>query len=149
MTDLRIVPTTLKEANALVLQLHRHHPPAVGHRWSLGVADEDGVLHGVAIVSRPVARGNDNGRTAEVVRVATDGTPNACSMLYGAARRAAKALGFDRLITYTLASEPGTSLRASGWIETGTVRGRSWTTPSRPREDVSPTVDKIRWEAVL
>jgi len=79
--------------------------------------------------------------------VATDGTRNACSMLYGAAWRAAKALGYRKLITYTLASEPGTSLRAAGWSVVGEVRGRSWSCASRPRVDKHPLQDKLRWEA--
>jgi hypothetical protein len=83
----------------------------------------------------------------EVLRVATDGTANACSMLYGAAWRAARALGWRKLITYTLVSEPGTSLRAAGWRVVGVVRGRSWDCASRPRVDRHPTLDKQRWEA--
>lgn len=100
-------------------------------------------------MGRPVARHNDDGWTCEVTRVATDGCKNACSALYGAAWRAAKALGYRRLITYTLASEPGTSLRAAGWRVIGQVKGRSWWTPTRPRFDKHPTLDKIAWEAPM
>ena len=88
----------------------------------------------------------DDGATIEVTRVATDGCPNACSALYGAAWRAAKALGYERLGTYTLASEPGTSLRAAGWQQVRMVRGRSWSAPSRLRNDQHPLEDKILWE---
>jgi hypothetical protein len=146
---LSVVPITLAEASEFVRRHHRHHPPSAGHKFSLAVADDAGTVRGVAVVGRPVARGNEDGWTLEVTRVATDGATNACSMLYGAAWRAARALGWRRLITYTLASEPGTSLRAAGWRVVGEVRGRSWHTPSRPRIDRHPTLDKQRWEAPL
>lgn len=112
--SLRIVPVSFADAVAFVAEWHRHHAPPVGHKFSLGVARER-VLCGVAIVGRPVVRHLDNGRTLEVNRTATDGTPNANSMLYGASWRAAKALGYDRLVTYTQAGESGASLRAAGW----------------------------------
>ena len=144
---MQIVPTTLAEANAFVEMHHRHHRPVPGAKFCIAVADEDGV-HGVAIIGRPVARHSDNGWTLEVNRVATDGTKNACSMLYGAAWRAAKAMGYRKLITYTLASEPGTSLRAAWWRNVGEVRGRSWSCPSRPRIDTHPLQNKLAWEAV-
>lgn len=145
---LTIVPLSLSEANAFVALHHRHHKPVVGHKFSVAVIDGDRVrVCGVAIVGRPVARGLDNGLTLEVTRVATDGTKDACSKLYGACRRAAFALGYTKLITYTLASELGTSLRAAGLKDAGRVKGRSWSCASRPRTDKHPTVDKTRWEA--
>lgn len=146
---LRLVPTTLAEANAFVGEEHRHHGPTVGHKFSVGVADHNGVLRGVAIAGRPVARGHDHKTVLEVTRLATDGSKNACSILYAAVARAACALGYRRqdVITYTLASEPGTSLRAAGWVLDGEVKGRSWDTPSRRRTDSHPTVDKLRWRA--
>lgn len=98
----------LAEANAFVRLHHRHHKPAVGHLFSLGAA-LDGHIVGVAIIGRPVARSRDDGVTTEVTRLATDGTANACSFLYGASARASFALGFKRIGTYILASEPGTS----------------------------------------
>lgn len=99
-----------------------------------------------SIVGRPVARKIDQRRVVEVNRLCTDGTKNACTFLYAAAARAAAALGFDEIITYTHAAEPGTSLRASGWTETGTSPGRAWTAPSRPRETVASTLgEKVRW----
>ena len=150
--SLRVTPITLREANAYVSQHHRHHKPVVGHIFSVACADGD-TVHGVAIVGRPVSRTLQDGYTAEVLRVATDGAQNACSMLYATCWRAARALGYQRLGTYTLASEPGTSLRAAGWRIVGATTGRSWDTPTsgRPRVDWHPTLttgeDRIRWEA--
>lgn len=146
---LQIVPCHFDEACAFVKQHHRHHRPPVGHRFSLAVADEAGVVRGVAIVGRPVARKADDGWTLEVIRVATDGCPNACSALYGASWRAAKALGYRRLITYTLDIEPGVSLAAAGWRLIGETGGGSWDRASRPRVDKHPTQGKLRWEATL
>jgi hypothetical protein len=143
---LEIVPLTLAEANAFVARRHRHHGPVVGHKFSIGVG-RNGEIVGVAIVGRPVSRALDTGWTLEVTRCCTDGTRNAASALYGACRRAAFALGYRTLITYTLASESGVSLRASaGWTVVGEVRGRSWSCPSRPRVDTHPTQNKLRWE---
>ena len=142
-----VVPLPLDEANAFVERHHRHHGRVVGHRFSVGVADVAGDVRGVAIVGRPVARGLDNGRTLEITRVATDGAKDACSALYGACRRAAFALGYTRLVTYTLASEGGGSLVAAGFKVVGEVRGRSWSCASRPRVDKHPTQNKLRWEA--
>jgi hypothetical protein len=135
----------LGEANAFVREHHRHHKPVIGHLFSIGAA-LDGVIVGVAIVGRPVARGRDDGVTAEITRLATDGTRNACSFLYGATARAAFALGFKRIGTYILATEPGTSLSAAGWRQIGEVRGRSWSCPSRPRVDKHPTQAKLLFE---
>lgn len=142
-----IVPLPLDEANAFVQQHHRHQGRVVGHKFSMGAADADGEIRGVAIVSRPVARGLDDGLTLEITRVATDGAKDACSALYGACRRAAFALGYKKLVTYTLASENGASLKASGYRLVGEVRGRSWSCASRPRVDKHPTQAKLRWEA--
>lgn len=143
---LTIVPVDLADANRFVAATHRHHGPVVGHKFSLGVMDEFPSLRGVAIVGRPVARGRQDGWTLEVVRLATDGCENACSALYAAAWRATRALGYRRLGTYTLVTEPGTSLVAAGWKVVGEVKGRSWDTPSRPRVDHHPTLDKLLWE---
>lgn len=119
--------------------------PTAGHRWSIGVIDVGLTLRGVAIAGRPVARGLDDGMTLEILRVCTDGTPNACSALYGACRRIAKEFGHPKVITYTLDSESGISLRAAGWQSDGTIRGHSWNSPGRPRIDKAPTCDKQRW----
>lgn len=142
-----VVPLPLAEANAFVAEHHRHHGRVVGHKFSLGVADRTNEIRGVAIVGRPVARSLDDGLTLEITRVATDGSKDACSALYGAARRATFALGYKKLITYTLASESGHSLKASGYRLVGEVTGRSWSCDSRPRIDTHPTQNKLRWEA--
>jgi hypothetical protein len=104
----------------------------------------------VVIVGRPVARMLDNGWTLEVNRCCTDGTRNACSLLYGAAWRAAKALGYRRLITYTLPEEGGASLRGAGWKDLGLRGGGNWNVPSRPRVDTANILrgQKTLWEAV-
>lgn len=138
---------SLSDAAEFCAQHHRHHKPPVGGLFAVAVAEGE-LVRGVAIVGRPVARGNADGWTAEVTRVATDGARNACSMLYGACWRAARALGYRKLITYTLASEGGASLRAVGWRTVAEVKGRSWDTPSRPRVDRHPLQDKLRWEAI-
>lgn len=143
---LEIIPSTLADANAFVAVFHRHHKPVVGHKFSLAVRDSDKVV-GVAIVGRPTGRRSDNGWTLEVTRLVTDGTRNACSALYGACRRAVFALGYKRLITYTLPSEGGASLRASGWKCLGEAGGGSWSVPSRPRIDKHPLQVKMKWEA--
>lgn len=143
---LTVIPCDLADANAFVKQHHRHHPPVPGHKFSLAVCDEAGTIRGVAIVGRPVARRLDNGWTLEVNRVATDGCPNACSALYGAARRATFALGYRKLVTYTLPSEGGASLRGAGWKCLGEAGGGTWSRKSRPRVDTHPTQIKLRWE---
>ncbi|MDA8346963.1 MAG: hypothetical protein M0Z66_16085 [Thermaerobacter sp.] len=128
---------------------HRHHKPPVGHKFSIAVADESGEVRGVAMIGRPVARHLDDGWTLEVNRVATDGCPNASSALYGACRRAAWALGYKKLVTYTLPTESGASLRGAGYRLIGKAGGGSWDTPNsgRPRVDKHPTIFKMRWEA--
>lgn len=145
MTRLALVPLDLSEANAFVLRVHRHHGEVVGHKFSLGAVLTDEIV-GVAIVGRPVARHRDDGLTLEVTRLATDGTRNACSFLYGACARAAFALGYKRIGTYILASESGASLKATNWRMVGEVRGRTWSCPSRPRVDKHPTQGKLLFE---
>lgn len=140
---LELRPITRDEAFDFIRRLHRHHGVPVGHLWSQAVQDGDGNVVGVAVSGRPVARALDDGLTVEVTRLCTDGSPNACSILYAAARRAAEAKGFRRGLTYILASETGASLKASGWKKLWDVRGRSWDCPSRPRTDKHPTEDKI------
>lgn len=145
---LLLVPVTLREANAFVEQRHRHHGPTRGHKFAVAVGSADGVMRGVAIAGRPVARQLDDGISLEVLRVCTDGTPNVCSMLYGAVRRAAVAMGYPatRIFTYTLATEPGTSLRAAGWHRDAETRGGEWGRADRPR--ATPNADpKVRWRA--
>ena len=146
MSRLVHVRLELAEANAFVDRWHRHHRPLDFHLFSLGAAFEDEIV-GVAIIGRPVSRMRDAGMTVEVSRLCTDGTKNACSFLYGASARAAFALGFKRIGTYILASEPGSSLYGAGWKLIGETRGRSWTTPSRPRVDKHPLQAKLLFEA--
>lgn len=146
---LTVIPCELSEANFFVKQHHRHHGKTVGHKFSIAVTDDTGVIRGVAIVGRPVARALDNGWTLEVNRVATDGCPNACSALYGACRRAAFALGYRRLITYTLPEEGGASLRGAGWRCIGEAGGGDWSCKSRPRINKHPLQKKFRWEAEI
>ena len=119
---IRLVPTTLREANAFVKAHHHHHKPVTGHKFSIG-CEVEGRLVGVVIAGRPVSRYLDDGLTLEVNRLCTTGEKNACSMLYAAAARAAKAMGYQKIITYTLDTEPGTSLRAAGWTCMGENAG--------------------------
>ncbi len=122
---LEIVPLTLKQANELVSVLHRHHKPAQGHRFSLGVKDGER-LCGAVIVGRPVSRELDPYRVAEAIRLVTDGTKNACSFLYSAAARVAREMGFEKIQTYILEEESGISLDASGWSFEVTTTGGDW-----------------------
>ena len=143
MLDLQPIP--FREACAFVTAHQRHHRPPRGHLFSVAVNGGTDVV-GVAIVGRPVARMLQNGYTAEVTRCCTDGTKNVASMLYAAAWRAARALGYRRLITYTLAEEKGTSIHAAGWREIGSAGGGSWSRADRPRVDTHPTGTKTLWE---
>lgn len=162
---LRLVPITLKEACIFVGRVHRHHKPPQGGLFAVGVSKpvragataaeilkvecpiEERIV-GVAIVGRPVARMLADGFTAEVTRLATEGDKNACSILYAAAWRACRALGYRRLVTYILDTEPGTSLRAAGWKCVGESGGGKWTRKDRPRIDDHPTQGKLRFEMV-
>lgn len=145
---MRARPITLKAASDFITKEHRHHKPPQG--WKFGIAAEHlGKIVGVVIVGRPVSRMLDDGLTAEVTRLATDGTKNACSFLYGTARKAAGIMGYDKIITYILASESGTSLRASGWRFVRMAGGGSWSRPSRGRQDKAPLEEKQLYEAVM
>ena len=143
---LTLKPVSLADANSFVA-LH-HHKPVRGHKYSLGCMAE-GRLVGVAITGRPVSRYLDNGLTLEVNRLCTDGTRNACSFLYGAAARAAKAMGYHKIITYILDTEDGSSLRAAGWTCAGLAGGREWTGSRRPAEPLYPAQMKYRYEKIL
>ncbi|MER8030732.1 XF1762 family protein [Streptomyces bauhiniae] len=146
---LHLVPVKQKDAKAFVAEWHRHHKPPAGAVFCVGAADDEAVLRAVAMVGRPVSRMLDDGQTLEVTRTATDGAFNANSLLYGAAWRAAQALGYTRLLTYTQDGESGASLRGAGWRVIAQIPPRKgWDCPSRPRE--SHGVDQIvrlRWEA--
>ena len=147
---LRLVPVSLQQANDHVMAWHRHNDPVPGAKFCVGAADEDDVLRAVAIVGRPVASRFDDGMTLEVCRVATDGTRNANSLLYGASARAAFALGYRRLVTYTQADESGSSLRAAGWkVIAERPARRGWSVPSRRRDNTRyESVPRQLWEAV-
>lgn len=143
---LTVVPVELREANDFIGLHHRHHKPVVGHRFSVGIIDESGVLRGVAVVGRPVARKIDHHAVLDVTRCATDGVKNGCSALYGAAARVGKALGYSLIQTYILDSETGTSLRAAGWEDDGVAGGGQWKhTDGKPRRTDQPTEPKRRY----
>lgn len=145
--SLEVVPMTLREARAYVDRIHRHHRAPQGGLFAIGAAEDDEIV-GVVIVGMPVARMLADGYTCEVTRLASDGSRNACSMLYRAAWRAARAMGYRRLVTYTLPEEGGTSLRAAGFALIGEAGGGAWNRPNsgRPRVDLHPTQSKLRWE---
>lgn len=151
MASMRLVPTSIREASTFVAHHHRHHRPPQGALFAIG-AEKDGVVVGVAIVGRPVGRGLQDGRTVEIVRVTTDGTRNACSFLMGRARRAATALGYSRVVTYTRQDEGGASPRAAGFEQVALLPARSWAEENdgeagRARSDQSEPSARMRWEA--
>lgn len=141
---LTLTPLTLEQANELIGRLHRHHKSVVGHRFSVG-AWQGEKLVGVATVGRPVAQLTPQYQTADVTRNCTDGTKNACSFLYSACARIAKEMGFVKIQTFILESEPGTSLRAAGWTFDGMTRGGSHTRVNRKRREDQPQCKKQRW----
>ena len=140
---MEIVPITFKQACEFINKYHRHHKPTVGCKFCIGVV-EDGVLHGVAICGRPVSRYLDDGRTLEVNRLCTDGKRNACSMLYGACCRVAKAMGYKEVITYILETEDGASLKASNFTCEGKAGGTHWTGERDRGQDI-PQLFKKKW----
>lgn len=147
-------PISVKNASAFVAEHHRHHDAPQGAKfalaaWHANLGEARERMVGVAMVGRPVSRALDDGLTAEVIRVATDGTRNASSFLYGAAKRVAQAMGYRKVITYTLPEESGASLRAVGWSRFGIAGGGNWNRTKRPRVDSHPTQEKIRWETQL
>jgi hypothetical protein len=136
----------LKEANEFIARLHRHHVPVVGHRYSIAAIQSGDDPVGVCIVGRPVARNTDRFSVVEVTRLCTDGTKNACSFLYSAAARAAKALGYQTIQTFILDTEPGTSLIATGWERGHMTKAQEWNRPSRGgRRTDQPNCRKVRW----
>lgn len=141
---MKLIPISFADANAFVAANHRHHKPVRGHKFSIGCTLNN-TLVGVAIIGRPVSRFLDDGYTLEVTRLCTDGTKNACSFLYGAAWRAAKALGYKKIITYTLASENGASIKAAGWSCDGSAGGLRWTGARKPPVDLYPAQMKLRY----
>jgi hypothetical protein len=147
--SLRIEPCTLQQANELVAKLHRHHKPVQGHRFSIAVCDGDRIV-GAAIIGRPTSRKNPQYHWAEITRLVTDGTKNACSKLYSAAARIAREMGFVRIQTFILDNEKGTSLKAAGWEFDGISEGGDWNVPSRGgRRKDQPMQEKQRWKKDL
>lgn len=144
MMGLELRPIDFKTASAFVEKNHRHNKPPVGHKFSIAVYENER-LCGVAMVGRPIGRYLDDGVTLEVNRLCTDGTKNACSILYGAAWRAAKAMGYKRIFTYTRESEHGSSLRASGWVCEGRAGGRHWTGQKYEQQELVLDEMKVRW----
>lgn len=142
--SLSLRPVDFATAKGFVGLHHRHNKPPVGHKFSIAVYDGD-KLCGVAMVGRPIGRYLDDGLTLEVNRCCTDGTRNACTMLYGAAWRAAKALGYTRIVTYTRVSESGASLRASGWVCDGKAGGTHWTGERYSQTELIIDEVKVRW----
>jgi len=150
MSKLRLFPATLNQANEMIELLHRHHKKVQGHRFSIGCKDELGIIHGIAVVGRSVAREVDQYNIAEVTRLVSDGTPHVCSMLYAACARAAEAMGYESIHTAILDIEPGTSLKAAGWKFDHIIKGRDWNCPSRGgRRTDQPMCDKQVWIKVL
>ena len=149
---MKSVPITLDEAKKFVGQEHRHHKPPVGHRWSIG-AEVSGELVGVLVVSRPVARNTPQYVVAEITRLATNGYANACSFLYAKATRIAREMGYHKIQTFILKSEPGASLKALkdlGWVCEGESAGGDWNTPSRGnRRTDQPQEPKMRWSCTF
>ncbi|MCD8390974.1 MAG: hypothetical protein LUD03_03945 [Firmicutes bacterium] len=144
---MEIRPITLKAANEFIAQYHRHHNPTVGCKFAISCWDDDRLV-GVAVCGRPVSRHLDDGLTCEVNRLCTDGTRNACSMLYGACCRVAKAMGYRKIITYILQSENGASLKASNFVCDGIAGGTHWT-GERDRGQAIPHEMKTRWSKAL
>jgi hypothetical protein len=149
--SLSIRPITLREAQAYVRQFHRHHRPSAGGCFALGVVDAEGELHGVVMAGRPINRTLDDAFTLEVTRCCTDGTRNAPSKLYAAVRRVGQAMGYRKIMTYTLPAEGGASLRGAGYQQVALITGHPWNGPlrGRPRRDDHPQADKWRWETAL
>ena len=142
---LEVQPIDFEEACRFIDDNHSHHLPPQG--WKFGIAVNDGEkVVGVITIGRPVARNADDGWTLEVTRCCTDRTKNVASMLYGAAWRAVRAMGYKRLITYTLKSESGISLIAAGYKVIGETSGGSWSRDMRKRIDKHPLQEKLKWE---
>ena len=139
-------PVSLKQANEFVSNHHRHNKPVAGHKFSIGLFDDENKLVGVAICGRPVARMLDDGLTLEILRVCTDGTRNANSMLYSRVKKIARVMGYKKVLTYTLKEESGASLKAVGAQKNGTIKGREWSREKRKRDTQKVYgKEKIRW----
>lgn len=144
---MEIRPITLKQASEFINTHHRHHKATVGCKFAIGCYEKD-IMVGVAVSGRPVSRYLDDGLTCEINRVCTDGTYNACSMLYGACCRIAKAMGYKKIITYILESENGSSLKASNFICECQAGGTHWTGDRNKGQNI-PHELKTRWVRYL
>jgi hypothetical protein len=143
---MRLAPITLRDAAEYIGKYHRHTARPKSWKFGISLRGPRGGLLGVVVVARPKARRLDDGITAEITRLCTRGHRNACSKLYAAARRAAFAMGYTRIVTYTLSTERGSSLRASGFEAVAETRAEAWDRPSRPRA-AGPIAAKTRWES--
>ena len=151
-----IKPISLRDANKFLIQHHRHHKAVVGCKFAISIRQND-IIKGVAICSRPVSRHIDDGNTLEISRVCVQDFVNVCSMLYGACARIAKYMGYSKIQTYILVSEPGISLKASGWLmEADNVGGKQWNSSGKMKrtntnvdlfgtEEKYPSELKQRW----
>lgn len=150
---MRLKPISFKKACDFVNTIHRHHKAPQGHKFSISLVNENEEVLGVVMVGRPLSRYLDTGYISEVIRLATDGTPNACSMLYGAAWRASKAMGYTKIVTYILETEPGTSLIAAGWVKEADLKAQTQWGKYRPAknrvESVAQAINKQRWSVEI
>ena len=145
---LTMIPINFRQACQFIRDVHRHHKPPQGRKFALAV-EKDGKVVGVAVVGRPVSRHLDDGRTLEVTRLCTDGTPNACSKLYSTSWRIAREMGYWRMVTYIVEEESGVSLKASGWKRDGPAGGGNWDKPGRPRKRSDHIGAKWRYSVQL
>lgn len=146
MKKMRVAPISFKEACEYIDSVHRHYKAPHGHKFSLSLIDEEDNIHGVLMCGRPVNRNLDDYDTLEITRLATDGTKNACSLLYNACKRAAFNMGYLKVVTYILESELGTSLIASGWKKVCDTRYKSWDHAERKRNETNLQCSKQRYE---
>ena len=158
---MRIVPIDWKTARKFVYDEHRHHVPPIGRIFQLGLKTGE-TLVGVAICGRPVGSKIDYRKILDVGRLCVlENNPNACSKLYATCARIAKEMGYESITTYTLESEPGTSLKAAGWIcegKTGSL-GKNHGSKNRQRSKVTielyetivkyPDEETVRWRKIL
>ena len=123
--SLSLRPISIQDAKAVVGKWHRHNKPPLSGLFAVAASSDGSEVVGVVIAGRPNARALQDGFTVELTRNCTDGHRNACSFLYGAARRAAVAMGYTRVYTYTLKSESGASLRAAGFVVDAVLEPRA------------------------
>jgi hypothetical protein len=146
---IHIRPINLRDANHFVSRHHRHCKAVAGCKFCLQIIDSIGFTRGVLIAGRPISRLLDDGVTLEITRLCTDGIRNGCSKLYGAAARVAASMGYQKIITYTLNHEAGSSLRAVGWRPIEGVGGGAWIRNGRATSSHADTGKKTRWEKCL